>query len=100
MKELALRPNYTFFSVRVDYDGYDLSYVEPDDLFVVIGQHNQQAALNHCGKGKNACIFAAIGSTGVQCLRFGDMHESIQWRKDKMTAKREPYEPWPQCWAE
>jgi hypothetical protein len=46
------------------------------------------------GRGEKACIFAGVGPNGLECLRFGSMHESIQWGKHKMRSKREPFEPW------
>jgi hypothetical protein len=102
--EGTVGPQSQFFHedgpVRVAYDGYDhLSYVEESDRFVVIGENKQVADLERCGRGKDACIFAGIGPNGPECLRFGPMHESSQWRKSEMGAKREPFAPWPECWV-
>lgn len=70
-----------------------------DGAFEVIRRENAVADLKGCGAGqeKECCIFLVVGSNGPECQRFGHLRETLQFRKSKMVAQREPVEPFPEC---
>jgi hypothetical protein len=65
----------------------------------VIGPENAVADLKKCGagKGKQCCIFLSVGRNGAECERHGSLRFDIIMRKEKMSAQREPTEPYPKC---
>lgn len=71
----------------------------PTEKLKVIGPENAIADLKKCGagQGEKCCIFLTVGPRGASCERFGHLHTSIIFRKDKMNAQREPREMYPNC---
>ena len=49
------------------------------------------------GKGEDCCIFIVGTGEGVYCGRFKGDRWSIIMRVNKMTAQRQPNEPYPKC---
>lgn len=85
--------------VPVIFEGDDGFVGIPADDLEDLGPENAQADLEKCGAGRGAecCIFLAVGANGSECARFGALRWSIIFRKEKMNARREPKEPYPQC---
>ncbi|MBI2624777.1 MAG: hypothetical protein HYW70_00335 [Candidatus Nealsonbacteria bacterium] len=88
------------FETPVAYEGSTSLFIGTDTKDLkVIGPENAKADLMKCGagQGKKCCIFLVVGSSGPECQRFGDMRLDIIFRKDKMTAQREPTKLYPNC---
>ena len=49
------------------------------------------------GQGEKCCVFLTVGPDGFECARGGPLDMTIRNRVDKMTSKRVPESPWPQC---
>ncbi len=47
------------------------------------------------GKGKECCIFLTVGVDGPCCERFTPLRNALIFKK--MTAERDPEEPYPKC---
>lgn len=83
----------------VVYDGDSFSTGTSTDTLKVIGPENAQADPGKCGAGRGAdcCIFITCGAKGFVCERHTDMRYSLIFRADKMTAQRQPTNPYPAC---
>lgn len=82
--------------VAVIWDRVDFQeFVNVSDLDV-IGIDSAVADLDKCGHGgEHACVFGGIGSDGLECLRYTNLHWMLTFKN--MVAKRKPTEPYPDC---
>jgi len=64
-----------------------------------IGPEQAVPDLKRCGAGRSAdcCIFLTIGPRGAECARFSSLRYTLIFKKDTMTAKREPTTLYPGC---
>jgi len=81
----------------VVYEGDTAFKGTPTEDLEVIGPENAIADFKKCGagRGKQCCIFLTGDRPG--CERFGQLRFDIIMRKEKMSAQREPIEPYPKC---
>lgn len=65
----------------------------------VIGPEKAVGDPDRCGagRGEQCCIFLICGAQGFECARFSSMRVPLIFRRDKMTAKRQPTESYPNC---
>ncbi len=100
-KEGTVCPQQPYFPedgpVTVAYDGFEASYIDVTDKFVIIGQEEPVADHIKCGRGENACIFAGVNADGIQCLRFTSFHWTLMYKRHEMRSKRVPVLPFPAC---
>mgnify|MGYP001560372332 FL=1 len=85
--------------VPVVYEGTTASCGTIFDQLEIVGPENALADREKCGagKGKDCCIFLAVGANGFECQRFGNLRWDLVFRKSAMNAKREPIEMFPNC---
>ena len=63
----------------------------------VIGRYEAQPDPVKCGAGRGAdcCIFLTTSPNGFECQRFSHMRNILIFKK--MSAERNPTEPFPEC---
>lgn len=63
------------------------------------GPENAIADAEKCGAGKGAecCIFLTFKDADWTCQRFGGLRYQLIFAKERMSAKREPVEMFPNC---
>jgi hypothetical protein len=69
------------------------------DELRVLYDENPIAEPGPCGAGLRAdcCIFLTLGSAGFACERHTARRYQLQFKKQIMSAQREPTEPYPLC---
>ncbi len=82
----------------VVWDGTDSFSGTYTDELVVLGPENAVAD-EKCGigRGSDCCIFAVLDASGLKCGRFGPLRFDLILDANKMTARREPTAPYPDC---
>jgi len=90
------------FEVPIVYDG-ETSFSGTDKKILEdLGPEDAKPDMKKCGAGRQeeCCIFLTMGGNGWECQRHGSLRNTLIFQKSKMTAKREPSEPYPKCQLE
>ena len=82
------------------YEGATSSLGTSLENLEILGLENAQADPQKCGagQGEKCCMFLVFDTAnGFECQRFGHMRNKLIFRKESLTAKREPTELFPDC---
>lgn len=85
--------------VAIRFEGSTAVFNRPPDGLELVDEVDPIPDPEKCGMGKgpDCCIFLVAGAGGFECARNGPNHFNLQWRKNKMTAQREPTAVYPNC---
>ncbi len=83
----------------VVWDGEDAFEGTETGTLKVLGPERAQPDARRCGAGlgQDCCIFLTLGADGFCCERFGSLRHTLMFRKETMSAKRQPTALFPAC---